>query len=93
MNNWQEWRSGTAPTNAMSALRLLTPVYVSPSVIVRWQSVSDRNYFIERGTNSGTQPFFLLLRSNILGQASVTTYTDTNAVGRGPVFYRIGVQE
>ena len=93
MNNWQEWRSGTDPSNAMSALRLLTPVSGAPGVVVRWESVSDRIYFLERGTNLGAQPPFLPLSSNILGQASVTTYLDTNAVGAGPFFYRVGVQE
>ncbi len=93
LNNWQEWRSGTDPTNALSALRLLAPASGSPGVIVRWESVSDRTYFLERGTNLGAQPPLLPLSSNILGQTSVTTYLDTNAVGAGPFFYRVGVQE
>ncbi len=93
LNNYQEWRAGTDPTNALSVLRLLAPVSGAPGVIVSWRSVNSRNYYLERGTNLGTPPPFLLLKSNIVGQAGTTTFTDTNAVGAGPFFYRVGVQE
>jgi hypothetical protein len=93
LNNWQEWRCDTVPTNSLSALRLLTPMSGAPGLIVRWQSVSSRNYFLERGTDLGAQPPFLLLKSNIVGQAGTTTFMDTNAAGVGPFFYRVGVQE
>jgi len=91
LNNWQEWRTGTIPTNALSMLRLLTPTSGAPGVIVRWQSVSARTYFVERGTNLGAQTPFLPLATEIVGQAGTTTYLDTNAVGAGPFFYRVGV--
>ena len=31
MNNWQEWRCQTDPTNALSALRLLSPASRRPT--------------------------------------------------------------
>ena len=93
LNNWQEWRTGTNPTNALSVLRLLSPASGAPGVIVSWQSVSGLNYFLERGTDLGAQPPFLPLATNIVGQPGTTTFTDTNAVGAGPFFYRVGVQE
>lgn len=63
-----------------------------PGVIVSWQSVSGRNYFLERGTNLGAKLSFSTLAIDIVGQAGTTTFTATNAIGSGPFFYRVGVQ-
>lgn len=93
MNNLQEWIAGTIPTNALSALRLLTPTNDASGVNLTWQSVGNRTYFLERATDLGVQPPFSLLTSNIVGQAGTTSYTDTNAFGPGPFFYRVGVQQ
>jgi len=91
LNNWQEWRCGTDPTNALSALRLLVPVTRDTNVTVTWQSVAGVNYFLERSTNLAPTSTFTAAATNILGQPGTTTYTDTNAVGSGPFFYRVGV--
>ncbi len=93
LNNWQEWRAGTNPTNALSVLRLMTPGPGPSGVTVSWQSVDTRTYFLERSTNLGVAPFFLPLSNNIVGQAGTTTLLDTNAARVGPVFYRVGVQD
>ena len=93
LNNWQEWNAGTNPTNALSVLRLLSPAFGAAGVAVSWQSVSGRNYFLERSTDLGAQAPFRPLATDIRGQVGTTTFTDTNAVGAGPFFYRIGIQE
>jgi hypothetical protein len=93
LNNWQEWIAGTVPTNALSVLRLLNPSNNVSGISVSWQSVSGQKYWLERATNLGIQPPFSLLKSNLTGQAGTTSYTDTNAVGNGPFFYRVGVQQ
>ncbi|MEO7300687.1 MAG: immunoglobulin domain-containing protein [Verrucomicrobiota bacterium] len=92
LNNWQEWRAGTNPTNAFSVLQMLSPTNSISGVVVKWASVSNITYFLERSTNLASQPPFSLLKSNVLGQSAMTTYTDTNAVGNGPFFYRVGIQ-
>ncbi len=87
-NNWQEWVCGTCPTNAASALRLLSALPTGTNVTVSWQSAAGINYFLERSDNLA-EPF-TLLATNIVGQAGTTTYSDTNATDPGPVFYRVG---
>lgn len=98
MNNWQEWRCGTVPTNALSLLTVSTPASSVSGVIVSWQSVTNRRYWIERATNlalpSGTPALqsFFNIASNLAGQSGTTIYTDATATNRGPFFYRVGVQ-
>ena len=90
MNNWQEWVCGTCPTNPLSALRLLSAAPRGANVTVSWQSVAGVNYFLSRSANPASP--LTLLTTNIIGQAGTTSYTDTNATGAGPFFYRVGVQ-
>jgi hypothetical protein len=90
-NNWQEWCCQTDPTNALSVLRLLTPESDGTNVHVRWTSVAGVPYYLLRGTNLTTWRPFQLLATNLPGQAGTTRYTDANAAGRSPLFYRVGV--
>jgi hypothetical protein len=87
MSNRQEWLAGTVPTNSASVLRMLDANAGAFAVMVRWQSVTNRTYFLERSTNLAS---FQLLQSYISGQANVTTFTDRTVAGPGPFFYRVG---
>ena len=90
MNNWQEWVCGTDPTNRFSALRLLSPSITGTKATVTWQSVAGVNYLLERSGDLAAP--FTLLATSILGQAGTTSYGDTNAAGKGPFFYRVGIR-
>jgi hypothetical protein len=97
MNNWQEWVCGTNPTNALSALRLLSASATTTNVTVSWQSVGGVSYFLDRSTNLAGRHTFdstnrVVVATNIIGQAGATSYTDTNAPGPGPFFYGVGVE-
>jgi hypothetical protein len=91
LNNWEEWRCLTVPTNALSVLRLLSATPAGANVTVSWQSVAGVSYLVERSTNLGAQPPFLTLATNIAAQGSTTSYTDTNAAPLAPLFYRVAV--
>jgi parallel beta-helix repeat protein len=91
LNNWQEWRCLTDPTNALSALRLLTASPAGTNVTVSWHSKAGVNYLLERSTNLSATPPFTLLATGIPGQSGTTSFTDTNAAPLAPLFYRVGV--
>jgi len=91
MSNWQEWRTDTNPTNALSVLRVLTVTNDPSGWTVVWQSVDTRNYFIERSSNLLAQPPFQILATDIPGQAGTSTHSDVGVTNAGSVFYRVGV--
>jgi hypothetical protein len=91
LKNWQEWRCRTDPTNALSALCMLTPVTAGDNVTISWQSASGVSYLLERSMSLSASPAFTPLAIGIPGQSGLTSYTDTNAIGTGPLFYRVGV--
>jgi hypothetical protein len=92
MNNWQEWRADTIPMDSLSALRMVTVTNGTPGLQVTWQSVPTRSYWLDCATNLASPPLFSTVTSNLAGQVGTTTYADTNAIGPGPFFYRVGVQ-
>jgi hypothetical protein len=92
MNNWQEWQAGTNPTNVLSVLQMTTASNRPSGVLVQWQSVSARLYFLDCSTNLTADPAFFNIASNITGLAGTTSYTDATATNGGPYFYRVGVR-
>lgn len=92
MNNWQEWIAGTDPNNASSALQLTTPTFANNpnGVVITWQSNTNKNYYLQRSAD--LTGGFSAIQSNITGQVSLTSYTDTTATNGSSFFYRVGVQ-
>jgi hypothetical protein len=87
-DNYEEWFARTVPTNAASVLLMTTVSNSVSGATVSWQNISGVYYYLQRSTNLADTPPFVIVRSNILGNS----FNDTNAVGGGPFFYRVGVQ-
>ena len=92
MNNWQEWKARTNPTNALSVLQMQSPIVTNSvtGIIVSWQSVSGVLYYLQRSSDLTTP--FSSIQSNIVGQAGTTSVTDPAATNASSCFYRVGVQ-
>jgi len=90
-SNWQEWICQTDPTNALSALRMVSALPAGTNVLVSWQSVAGVKYCLLRSTSLWAGSPMRLLATNLVGQAGTTTYTDINAARLAPVYYRVGV--
>ena len=85
----QLWERAKDPPGTVG---YLTPSPGPQGLILCSQSVTGLNYLFERATSLAGQLSFLPLATKIVGQRGATTFTDTNAVGTHPFFYRVGVQ-
>jgi hypothetical protein len=48
------------------------PTNNSSGLVLVWQSVNKRIYFLQSGANLGAPPAFSTIQSNIIGQAGTT---------------------
>ena len=80
--------AGTDPLDAASCLRMLPPEGEGREL--RWTSVPDRTYTLERaGTLMGP---FTTLQAGLSATAPVNQFTDTSASGPGAFYYRVRVE-
>ena len=85
MNNYQEWRSGTIPTDTTSLLQMFLPTTNSSGISLSWQSHNNITYFLQRSSDLAS-PFFTI-QSNLVGQAGTASFTDTAQCDRN----RLGI--
>ena len=93
MDNYSEWKAGTNPTNALSVFTLSHNSAVSSNGFkLRWNSLTNRTYRLEGGTNLLASPAFRVIISGILGESGLTEFSDTNSSVTPAFFYRIVVE-
>jgi endonuclease/exonuclease/phosphatase family metal-dependent hydrolase len=93
MDNYSEWLTGTDPTNALSffGIQPSGSGAVPTGFRLRWNSIAERTYRVEVGTNlvDGT---FQTLESGIQGLEGATEFIDTSATGKAQAYYRVFVE-
>jgi hypothetical protein len=91
MNNLAEFKAGTNPNDPNSSLRFIEIQPVSGAIRLKWSSVADRKYVLQRSANvTGS---FLDMVSGILATPTVNTYLDTTATAPGRYFYRLRIDD
>jgi hypothetical protein len=85
--------AGNNATNAASVFKFTSFLPGVAGNTVSWLSVTNVTYYLQRTTNLASLAAYSSVQSNIVGQPVQTSYLDTNAVGRGPFFYRVAVQQ
>jgi hypothetical protein len=88
--NFQEWLAGTVPTNAASVFSVVGLTREASGFVVRWASVTNRTYFLQRASGDSFPWLFQTLAMNIVGQSETTTYTNNGAAPDASVFFRVG---
>jgi hypothetical protein len=86
------YRVGTSSGGVSIPLSLEVPQVVPANVTITWTSVTNRRYSVERSASLLAPMLFAPVATNVPGQAGMTIFTDTNASGSGPFWYRVGVQ-
>jgi hypothetical protein len=92
LNNWQEAIAGTNPTNAASVLKIVSLTRNVSGNVVKWQSVPNAKYFLQRSTNLLASPAFISIYTNVPSLLPTLTYVDAMATNDGTCFYRVGIQ-
>jgi|GEM_PF-3474872 len=93
MTAWEEYVSGTTPTNGESVFEIVSMRKRTDGIIdIYWKSVSNKYYAVFKSTNLSTQWITVPITDNVPGEASgINTVTDTNT-SFSPTYYRIVVQ-
>lgn len=89
LSNYGEFLAGTDPRNPASAF--MVDAVPGAGVTVRWPSVPNRVYSVQRTINLDV-PFGAAI-GGLTSTPPVNVYQDTGATNATPYFYRIGVEE
>ncbi|HUI07585.1 MAG TPA: hypothetical protein VL486_11350 [Verrucomicrobiae bacterium] len=93
-SNLQEYQDGTDPTNAASALRILSTTPEGNDIRVTWTTVGGKTYILQGTSNGSTNHYVDLATMYVDGTGeSTSSYLDVGgAMNSPPRLYRVQVQ-
>lgn len=95
MNNWEEWRCQTQPTNPASNLSMKpwVPTHeTNAGIVLSWAAEEGLFYGLQRST-SLVENSFSTISSHLPGTWPLSVFTDSTAIAIGtPLFYRVTVE-
>jgi hypothetical protein len=91
LNNLAEYRAGTDPNDALSALRFTVIQPVANGVQLKWLSADNKAYALQRA--SSLSAGFVDIQTAISGTSPLNTFVDTNTSAFGPFFYRLRMDD
>ena len=87
-----EFFAGTNPLDDQSLLRFTLPVdVIGQKVLLRWDSVPNKRYRIER--SNGNYGDWKVLASGLLADSNTMSYIDLRINNSLPVFYKLAVED
>lgn len=99
VSNWAEYRAGTDPTDANSALRLQTRLVATgqnaagaPQVALRWLSVEGKRYLLEAAA-SIEKPSWTTVGSELTGTGADLEFVAPDTAANPGKYYRLRVAE
>ena len=90
VSNIQEFFAGTNPNDAQSVFRIIS-INPDPSggLSVKWLSVASKQYAVQR--SSSPSQGFVNIQTAITATPGTNSFRDRTAIGGGPYFYRLKI--
>jgi hypothetical protein len=92
MSNLAEYKAGTNPTDPNSRFAFIrVERHAASGLVVQWASVQGESYQLQRSADLLIN--FSTIQSSISATPPANSYHDSTAVGPGPFFYRLRLNE
>ena len=91
MTYYQQFIAGTDPTDKNSVFEFVDIKPTLQGLNIVWTSFAGRVYTLE--SSPALNGVFTPLQQHLAAAPPLNTYTDTNATGQGPRFYRVLVEQ